>query len=253
MSNDEKSGASKISSESSLKAPLSPSKSILDPGARLRAKRQDQQYTLDYIATQLYLPSKTIEAIEANRFVDNQLDVYTRGYIKAYCNVLEIEPNEIFKALDDMGVEAVYDQTRTALIEPKKKPEAKELISKPALISLIGLLSIAFLWQELNVQFSKPSTINLVKQNNPLNLAHIEKWVAVKRQQLLLSPTHRSPNITESIQTSPSLAPKASSDQSTTSSTIPSPIDNEYVMPSRPYLKAIPSLIDNHTSESSRG
>lgn len=65
------------------------------PGAILREARVAMEISPREVAEALNLPVQTIESIEANDYERLPAAVFTRGYIRAYARLLELEPDPI--------------------------------------------------------------------------------------------------------------------------------------------------------------
>jgi cytoskeleton protein RodZ len=65
------------------------------PGETLRAARQAMEISCREVAEALNLPIRTVEAIEANDYEQLPGAVFTRGYIRAYAKLLELDSDPV--------------------------------------------------------------------------------------------------------------------------------------------------------------
>jgi cytoskeletal protein RodZ len=67
-------------------------------GSRLRQTRKDKGQTLESIATRTKIPVNSLSLLEEDRFSDLPGDIFVRGFLKSYCQVLEIGDEDILDA-----------------------------------------------------------------------------------------------------------------------------------------------------------
>ena len=76
------------------------------PGAALAKARETAGITQREVADALHLPITTIDAIEEGDRERLPAPVFTRGYVRAYAKLLELDPDPLIAALEkDQGVE----------------------------------------------------------------------------------------------------------------------------------------------------
>jgi cytoskeletal protein RodZ len=78
------------------KAPETPR---IDVGALLRQKRMNRGQSLDAVHQQTRIPKKFLEALEANRMDVFPAGVYLRGFLKGYCDHLELDFDPLWRQL----------------------------------------------------------------------------------------------------------------------------------------------------------
>ncbi|MFH1726013.1 MAG: RodZ domain-containing protein [Elusimicrobiota bacterium] len=71
-----------------------------DIGALLRKRRLLRGQSLETVHQHTRIPKRFIEAIETNRFDDFPARVYLRGFLKNYCDYLDMEFEPLWKQLD---------------------------------------------------------------------------------------------------------------------------------------------------------
>lgn len=70
-----------------------------DIGSVLKAARQKKGVSIDAVAQQTRIPKKYLEAMESNRTDELPALVYLRGFLKGYCDFLEVEFEPLWKLL----------------------------------------------------------------------------------------------------------------------------------------------------------
>jgi cytoskeleton protein RodZ len=71
------------------------SEAVEGPGETLQAARQAMEISCREVAEALNLPIRTVEAIEANDYEQLPGAVFTRGYIRAYARLLELDSDPV--------------------------------------------------------------------------------------------------------------------------------------------------------------
>ncbi|OGR85922.1 MAG: hypothetical protein A3J74_11410 [Elusimicrobia bacterium RIFCSPHIGHO2_02_FULL_57_9] len=113
-------------------------------GAALKSIRVKKGLTVDVISQHTRIPKKFLEAIEDNRFDELPAPAYLRGFLKNYCDYLDMEFEPLWNsALQQMGPAA-----------PKLPPQAPHQdlpAPKSKIFTVVFLLSILtgfliFLW-----------------------------------------------------------------------------------------------------------
>src|SRR5579883_848902 len=62
-----------------------------DIGSTLRAAREKRGHTLEAVSQQTRISRRFLEALEKNRFDEFPALAYLRGFLKSYCDYLELE------------------------------------------------------------------------------------------------------------------------------------------------------------------
>lgn len=81
------------------------------PGADLKAAREGLQVSVREVADALNLPSRVIEALEADDYEGLPPTVFTRGYLRSYARLLELSPDDLLARYPEVTeeIEAVTD------------------------------------------------------------------------------------------------------------------------------------------------
>ncbi len=76
-----------------------PPDSKADIGSALKAARQKRGHTVEAVVSHTRIPKKFIEALESNHFDEFPALAYLRGFLKTYCDYLEIDFDALWKQL----------------------------------------------------------------------------------------------------------------------------------------------------------
>ncbi|SNS59203.1 cytoskeleton protein RodZ [Noviherbaspirillum humi] len=97
----------------------SSSSSGLSIGEQLSRQRQELGWTVEQVASQLYLAPKQVVAIEANDFAALPTMAVTRGFIRAYAKLVRLDPAQLMAALPKEAAPAIEPTaSRRAISEP---------------------------------------------------------------------------------------------------------------------------------------
>lgn len=70
-------------------------------GSYLRKGREEAGLTLEAVARQTKVPSRTLEALEEERLGELPALVFVRGFVRAYCGAVGIDPLPALELLDE--------------------------------------------------------------------------------------------------------------------------------------------------------
>jgi cytoskeleton protein RodZ len=77
---------------------------LVGPGAVLRMAREELQLSPMDIANKLRLRSTIIEDLENDNYTQVKRHVFIRGYLRAYAKVVNVSPDKIVSAFNDLGI-----------------------------------------------------------------------------------------------------------------------------------------------------
>ncbi len=119
------------------------------PGEALQAARKAMEISCREVAEALNLPIRTIEAIEANDYENLPAAVFTRGYIRSYAKLLELDADPVVARYSEDGdhatemVEAVPGRPLQVLI----RDYPQWILGVAGVAAFIVLMSLAvWLW-----------------------------------------------------------------------------------------------------------
>jgi len=114
-----------------------------DIGARLRGAREHQGLTVLQAAKRLHVDASTLEALEAEDFAALGADVYVRGHLRRYAELIGESPGELQELYASSTQAARPDLTRIPRGEPGNG--AARLVL-PGLLGLLGYALVGLLW-----------------------------------------------------------------------------------------------------------
>jgi len=105
-------------------------------GARLRAAREKKGLTVLQAAEKLHVDARVLEALEAEDFAALGADVYVRGHMRRYAELVGESPSEL------------QELTRI----PRAAPAAhSSALTLPALLAVVGVAIAGILWWALHL------------------------------------------------------------------------------------------------------
>jgi cytoskeleton protein RodZ len=122
-------------------------------GARLRAARERKGQTVLQAAEKLHVDARVLEALEAENFEPLGADVYVRGHLRRYAELIGESPAELQELYTNTSPQTRPDLTR--IPRGQRAPESARLLL-PALLALIGLALAGLLWWLLTLPGAKP-------------------------------------------------------------------------------------------------
>jgi cytoskeleton protein RodZ len=123
-------------------------------GARLRGARENQGLSVAQAAERLHLDARTLEALEAEDFAALGADVYVRGHLRRYAELIGESPSELQELYARSASAVRPDLTRI----PRRAPGAARLVM-PALLGLAGIALLALLWWLLTTPGERPQPL----------------------------------------------------------------------------------------------
>jgi cytoskeleton protein RodZ len=125
-------------------------------GARLRAARERRGLTTLQAAEKLHVDARVLEALEAENFGALGADVYARGHLRRYAELVGESPAQLQDLYASAGPAARPDLTR--IPRGERSPESARLML-PALLTVVGLAFAGLLWWVLTLPGAKPHVL----------------------------------------------------------------------------------------------
>lgn len=125
-------------------------------GARLRAARERKGLTVLQAAEKLHVDAKVLEALEAENFEPLGADVYVRGHLRRYADLIGESPGELQDLYASTGPAVRPDLTRIARAE---RPSESSRLMLPALLLVVGLALAGLLWWVFTLPGTKPHVL----------------------------------------------------------------------------------------------
>src|SRR5579863_10668933 len=121
-------------------------------GARLRAAREHKGLTMLQAAEKLHVDARVLEALEAEDFAALGADVYVRGHLRRYADLVGEHPEELQELYAGSRQAAPPDLTRIPRSEP---PGRSTRLLLPALLLVVGCALAGLLWWFLSLPGEK--------------------------------------------------------------------------------------------------
>jgi cytoskeleton protein RodZ len=125
-------------------------------GARLRAGRENRGLSVPQAAERLHFDARVVEALEAEDYAALGADVYVRGYLRRYAELVGDSPEELLGLYGQNGQVTRPDLTRIPHREP---PNGAARFGLPALLGFAGFALLALLAWVLTVRGEKPQPL----------------------------------------------------------------------------------------------
>lgn len=126
-------------------------------GARLRAARERKGQTILQAAEKLHVDARVLEALEAENFEPLGADVYVRGHLRHYAELVGESPAQLQELYTNTGPQTRPDLTR--IPRGERAPESARLML-PALLGVLGLTLAGLLWWLLTLPGAKPRPLS---------------------------------------------------------------------------------------------
>ena len=112
------------------------------PGADLRAAREAMEVSPREVADALNLSVYVIECLEANDHEKLPPSVFTRGYLRSYARLLELDPEELLSRYPEVTEEVEIAESTPPATEPLRPDNRKLMLAGGAvgLLLIVGLL-----------------------------------------------------------------------------------------------------------------
>jgi cytoskeleton protein RodZ len=126
-------------------------------GARLRAARERKGQTILQAAEKLHVDARVLEALEAENFEPLGADVYVRGHLRHYAELVGESPAQLQELYTNTSPQTRPDLTR--IPRGERAPESARLML-PALLGVLGLTLAGLLWWLLTLPGAKPHPLS---------------------------------------------------------------------------------------------
>lgn len=124
-------------------------------GARLRSARERSRLTILQAAEKLHLDPDILEALEAENFAALGAQVYVKGHLRHYAELVGESPEALFDLYSQGARIPQPDLTRI----PKALPEDISRFVGPAVIVVIGFAVAGTVWWVLSLSYNQWSAV----------------------------------------------------------------------------------------------
>ena len=125
-------------------------------GARLRAAREKKGLTALQAAEKLHVDARVLEALEAQDFAALGADVYVRGHLRRYADLIGESPGELQELYASTTQALPPDLTR---IPRSQAASHSSPLVLPALLVLVGFAIAGLLWWALTLPGEKAHSL----------------------------------------------------------------------------------------------
>jgi cytoskeleton protein RodZ len=125
-------------------------------GVRLRAARERRGLTTLQAAEKLHVDARVLESLEADNFAPLGADVYVRGHLRRYAELIGESPHELQDLYARTGPVVQPDLTRIARGE---RPPDSARFMMPALLTIVALTLAGILWWALTTPGATPHAL----------------------------------------------------------------------------------------------
>jgi len=125
-------------------------------GARLRAARERRALTVLQAAEKLHVDARVLEALEAENFEPLGADVYVRGHLRRYADLIGESPAQLQDLYTNASPAARPDLTR--IPRGERAPDSARWLL-PGLLAVIALTLAGLLWWLFTLPGAKPQAL----------------------------------------------------------------------------------------------
>jgi cytoskeleton protein RodZ len=125
-------------------------------GARLRAARERRGLTTLQAAEKLHVDARVLESLEGDNFAPLGADVYVRGHLRRYAELVGESPHELQELYARSGPVVQPDLTR---IPRGERPPESARFMMPALLTVVALALAGVLWWAFTLPGAKPHAL----------------------------------------------------------------------------------------------
>jgi cytoskeleton protein RodZ len=125
-------------------------------GARLRAARERRGLTVLQAAEKLHVDARVLEALEAENFAPLGADVYVRGHLRRYAELLGESVSQLQDLYASAGPAARPDLTRIPRAQHAPRATRWQM---PALVTIVALALAGLLWWILTLPRATPRPV----------------------------------------------------------------------------------------------
>jgi cytoskeleton protein RodZ len=117
------------------------------PGARLAALREKSGHNIEYVASKLHLRVRVIELLEADAYDEMPEPVFIKGYLRAYANLLEVDPAPLLDMFNCFYCEDESVSERTLWQSRKQTNRTEHWVRLgTALFALLVIIAVFGWW-----------------------------------------------------------------------------------------------------------
>jgi len=141
---------------------------FLTPGTYLRQVREQNNMSMQQVADRLYLDMGVVKALETDNYERLPPAIFVRGYLRNYARLLEIAPEKIMDAYEQM-VQHPNAPSIMPQMKQKKQTSSNDLWFKlVTLVIILTLMALMALWQFFPSSTTQPTPHLANNTNTPI-------------------------------------------------------------------------------------
>ncbi|MGX5913324.1 cytoskeleton protein RodZ [Aliidiomarina sp. Khilg15.8] len=183
---------------------------IPSPGAMLRQGRERMQLSQKDVAQRLRLRLAIIEDLEQDRLNKHVASTFTRGYLRAYARLVQVDEAELFKAYEQLDLEAQGVQPMQSFSRrTSQQTHDNRLMAVTYIIGAVIIGSAVIFWWQNSAEEeaalnSEPVSERLVDEQDPrveLEPSQPEEVSSGAYEPILIDPNVVPPSDEEVMET----------------------------------------------------
>ncbi len=121
----------------------------LTAGTTLRTLRQQAELSEQDVINQLKISHERLAIMEKDLYPEQRLDIYFRGHLRNYCQLLQHDVDQIFQQLNDQGI-MLFPESASTPKPPRPTPPFQLSLSTWTLISALSVLVLLGIFQQFH-------------------------------------------------------------------------------------------------------
>lgn len=198
-------------------------------GKALTQARERCELTQEQLAKKLNLTMRKLGDLENGEFDKLGAPIFVRGYIKAYCKVVGIDPSELLQAYEPK--QETNTQASMQSFSKRTEKEAHDnrlMLFSYIIIAIIIGSSLYWLWQNSDSSVEQSSTSNAASVAEMSRASKLEEQPQSRDEaQQDLNQAQNSESLSESLQQQP----EAADSSAQLDDTMPSGVDAQATQP----------------------
>lgn len=115
-------------------------------GQQLRKTREMRNLTREEVTKRLNWPKQRVIDIETDNYADLSMVAYTRGYLRAYSRLLDVQEVDVLAAFDNLGIQQTTSK-RSFHVHCEKELTSRDRQMRWITYTVaVGLFSFVVLW-----------------------------------------------------------------------------------------------------------
>ncbi|MDX2346239.1 MAG: helix-turn-helix domain-containing protein [Legionella sp.] len=116
------------------------------PGERLALLREKNGHSIEYVASKLHLRVRVIELLETDAYHEMPEPVFIKGYLRAYANLLAVDPAPLLEMFNDVYREDESVSERTLWQSRKQTNQTEHWVRLGTGLFAVLVIMAVFGW-----------------------------------------------------------------------------------------------------------